>query len=86
MGWITTDGALNPRFKTVEQGAATTVWAATSPQLAGLGAVYCEDCDIAVAVPADDQGLSGVRPWAVDSVAAQRLWDFSGQLTGVRLS
>jgi NAD(P)-dependent dehydrogenase (short-subunit alcohol dehydrogenase family) len=85
MGWITADGALNPRFKTVEQGAATTVWAATSPQLAGMGAVYCEDCDIAVAVPADDQGLSGVRPWAVDSVAADRLWALSGQLTGVRL-
>jgi NAD(P)-dependent dehydrogenase (short-subunit alcohol dehydrogenase family) len=85
MGWITADGVLNPRFKTVEQGAATTVWAATSPRLDGLGGVYCEDCDIAAAVPADDQGLAGVRPWAVDRTAAARLWDLSERLTGVRL-
>jgi len=85
MGWITADGGLNPRFKTVEQGAATTVWAATSPRLDGLGGVYCEDCDIAAAVPADDQGFAGVRPWAVDRTAAARLWDLSERLTGVRL-
>jgi NAD(P)-dependent dehydrogenase (short-subunit alcohol dehydrogenase family) len=85
MGWITADGVLNPRFKTVEQGAATTVWAATSPRLDGLGGVYCEDCDIAAAVPADDQGFAGVRPWAVDRTAAARLWDLSERLTGVRL-
>jgi NAD(P)-dependent dehydrogenase (short-subunit alcohol dehydrogenase family) len=85
MGWITADGVLNPRFKTVEQGAATTVWAATSPLLDGRGGVYCEDCDIAAAVPADDQGFAGVRPWAVDRTAAARLWDLSERLTGVRL-
>jgi NAD(P)-dependent dehydrogenase (short-subunit alcohol dehydrogenase family) len=85
MGWITADGVLNPRFKTVEQGAATTLWAATSPQLEGRGGVYCEDCDIAVAVPADDQGFAGVRPWAVDRDAAARLWALSEQLAGVGL-
>lgn len=85
MGWMTAEGVLNPRFKTVEQGAATTVWAATSPQLAGLGGMYCEDCDIAVAVRGDDQGFAGVRPWAVDRDAAERLWGLSERLTGVRL-
>jgi hypothetical protein len=34
-------------LKTVEQGAATSVWCATSPQLDGMGGVYCENCDIA---------------------------------------
>ncbi len=34
-------------FKTVPQGAATSVWCATSGQLDGMGGVYCEDCDIA---------------------------------------
>ena len=34
-------------FKTAEQGAATSVWCATSPQLDGMGGVYCEDVDIA---------------------------------------
>jgi NAD(P)-dependent dehydrogenase (short-subunit alcohol dehydrogenase family) len=43
------------RFKTVEQGAATTVWCAASPQLNGQGGVYCEDCDLAPIVPADSK-------------------------------
>ncbi len=34
-------------MKTVEQGAATTIWCATSSQLDGKGGVYCENCDIA---------------------------------------
>lgn len=84
-GWITPDGAVNPRFKTVEQGAATSVWAATSPQLDGHGGVYCEDCDIAASVPADDPGMSGVRPWAIDRDSADRLWHLSAALTGVQL-
>jgi len=86
MGWITADGVVNPLFKTIEQGAATTVWAATSPQLAGLGGLYCEDCDVARAVPREDKGPAGVRPWAVDHDAAAQLWALSEQLTGVRLA
>ena len=61
-------------FKTVEQGAATTVWCATSPQLAGLGGVYCENCDIA---PIRTEGDDGVRPYAIDPAIAQRLWAWS---------
>jgi hypothetical protein len=37
-------------FKTVAEGAATTIWCATSAAIDGLGGVYCEDCDIAVPV------------------------------------
>jgi NAD(P)-dependent dehydrogenase (short-subunit alcohol dehydrogenase family) len=61
-------------FKTVEQGAATTIWCATSPALEGMGGVYCEDCDVAVAVPADHPEPRGVRPWAIDPALAERLW------------
>src|SRR5262249_4057320 len=61
-------------FKTIEQGAATTIWCATSPQLAGLGGVYCEDCDVAGVTT---EGDVGVRPYAVDPVIAQRLWAWS---------
>jgi len=86
MGWVMADGVVNPIFKTIEQGAATTVWAATSPQLAGLGGLYCEDCDVARAVPREDKGPAGVRPWAVDHDAAAQLWALSEQLTGVRLA
>ena len=72
--------------KTPQQGAATTVWCATSPQLNGMGGVYCEDCDIARALPTDDsKDLHGVRPRATDPVAAGRLWQLSEQLTGAAI-
>ena len=71
------------RFKTVEEGAATTIWCAVSAQLNGKGGVYCEDCDIAAMVPADSKLKSGVRPWAVDKVAAEALWSLSEKLTSV---
>ncbi|WP_315836167.1 oxidoreductase [Bradyrhizobium prioriisuperbiae] len=71
--------------KTPEQGAATTVWCATSHQLDGLGGVYCENCDVAGLAPADDKSGLGVRPWATDTAAADRLWRLSEQLTGAKL-
>ena len=84
-GWI--DAAGNPlvAFKTPEQGAATATWAATSPQLEGVGGVYCEDCEIAEANDgsAVDTLASGVEPHAIDRDAAARLWTVSAQLTGV---
>ena len=46
-GSTRTGNAAGPSSRRPEQGAATQVWAATSPQLDGLGGVYCEDCDIA---------------------------------------
>ncbi|MGW3284910.1 SDR family NAD(P)-dependent oxidoreductase [Streptomyces sp. NPDC001002] len=83
-GWIDEDGKpLNPEgFKSPEQGAATQVWAATSPQLDGLGGVYLEDCDIAEPAPADDERV-GVKAWATDPEQAARLWALSAELTGV---
>ena len=73
-------------FKTVEQGAATTIWCATSEQLNGKGGVYCEDVDIAEAVPADSKKHSGVRPWAIDPDFAERLWNLSEELTGAKFT
>ncbi|MGW7049630.1 SDR family NAD(P)-dependent oxidoreductase [Streptomyces avermitilis] len=83
-GWIDENGDLvHPdAFKTPEQGAATQVWAATSPQLAGMGGVYCEDCDIAEPASADGE-RGGVKDWATDPEQAARLWDLSAELTGV---
>ncbi len=83
MGWYDKDGNVNPMFKSTEQGAATSIWCATSPQLNGKGGVYCEDCDIA---PAWHEGLrpyTGVRAYAVDPEAARRLWAMSEAMTGV---
>jgi NAD(P)-dependent dehydrogenase (short-subunit alcohol dehydrogenase family) len=61
-------------FKTVAQGAATTIWCATSPQLDGVGGVYCENCDIAAV---KSEGDDGVRPYAIDPATAERLWAWS---------
>ncbi|MFC4812951.1 oxidoreductase [Paenibacillus sp. GCM10023250] len=72
------------RFKTVAQGAATSVWCAANPQLEGRGGVYCEDADIAaVAAPDSDPFSSGVAPWAIDPEIARKLWALSEKLTGV---
>ncbi|MDQ0994486.1 SDR family NAD(P)-dependent oxidoreductase [Streptomyces sp. V3I7] len=83
-GWIDEQGnVLNPAgFKTPEQGAATQVWAATSPQLDGLGGLYLEDCDVAEPAPADGT-WGGVKDWATDPEQAARLWALSAELTGV---
>ncbi|MDI5961705.1 SDR family NAD(P)-dependent oxidoreductase [Streptomyces sp. SL13] len=82
-GWIDEDGKqINDAFKSPEQGAATQLWAATSPRLDGLGGVYCEDCDIAEPV-VEEGATSGVASWATDPAEAARLWTLSAQLTGV---
>ena len=80
-----TDGGI--RWKTPDQGAATTVWAALEPSLvdpdADRGGSYCEDCH--VAVPEDDDSRSeGVAPRALDTERAMRLWEISDRLVGAR--
>jgi NAD(P)-dependent dehydrogenase (short-subunit alcohol dehydrogenase family) len=63
--------------KTPEQGAATSVLLATSPDLEGIGGRYFEDCHEAEVVPAIVGGIYGVRSYALDPAAAERLWDVS---------
>jgi NAD(P)-dependent dehydrogenase (short-subunit alcohol dehydrogenase family) len=68
-------------FKTTQQGAATTLVAAVSPELA-TGGHYLEDCNESPTV-ADDADVSrGVRAWALDPEAAERLWVVSEALVG----
>ena len=78
LGWLGEDGEISEiakqLFKNPEQGAATTVWAATSPKLDGMGGAYCEDCDIAQAATDDSPPYAHVRAHAVDPEAATRLW------------
>jgi NAD(P)-dependent dehydrogenase (short-subunit alcohol dehydrogenase family) len=71
----TIDGA-PIRFKTIAQGAATSVLVATSPQLEGIGGHYFEDCNEAELLPPDGASTapSGVAPYALDPGAAERLW------------
>ncbi|MBR7741851.1 hypothetical protein KC207_00905 [Phycicoccus sp. BSK3Z-2] len=71
------------RYKTPEQGAATTLVAAVHPAFAHTGGHYLDDCREAYPVP-DDALLSdhphGVKAWALDPVSARRLWDVSTDL------
>ena len=61
-----------PQRKSVESGAATSVWAATSPDLGSQGGVYCEDCAVS------EQHAA----WALDADSARRLWALSEKLVG----
>ena len=70
-------------FKTPEQGAATTVWAATSPQLDGLGGVYCEDCDIAEVNDAGRRRAAACGRGPSIPRRRARLWALSAELTGI---
>jgi NAD(P)-dependent dehydrogenase (short-subunit alcohol dehydrogenase family) len=94
MGTHDANGDLFPevaaRLKNIAQGAATSVWCATSPQLNALGGIYCEDSDIADL----DMGniehnynepstLRGVQPYSVDANDAKRLWRLSEEMTGL---
>jgi NAD(P)-dependent dehydrogenase (short-subunit alcohol dehydrogenase family) len=82
MGWLDKDGKPREGFKTPAGGASTAVWCATSPLLSAGGGVYCEDCNIAEAKPANDPTFTGVRPWAVDPEAAKKLWSLSEKMLG----
>jgi NAD(P)-dependent dehydrogenase (short-subunit alcohol dehydrogenase family) len=84
-GWMDPEGNVREGFKTPAQGAATSVWAASSPGLAGKGGVYCEDCDIADPTQpgTPNARYRGVDAHAVDPADAARLWAISAEMTGV---
>lgn len=67
-------------WKTIPQGAATSIWAATADELEGEGGVYCEDCHVAEVDDTNPTG--GVRSYALDKDGADRLWALSEMLVG----
>jgi NAD(P)-dependent dehydrogenase (short-subunit alcohol dehydrogenase family) len=75
----------NPfQWKTIPQGAATSVWAAVVTSADEIGGQYCEDCHIAHVVP-DDLTVAtneGVRSYAIDPKAAEALWKKSEEVVG----
>jgi NAD(P)-dependent dehydrogenase (short-subunit alcohol dehydrogenase family) len=86
MGFFDADGNIRPEIlaslKTIPQGAATTVWCATSPLLNDLGGVYCEDGDIAP-LAGGIPGSPGVERYSLDEQTAKRLWHLSEKITGI---
>jgi NAD(P)-dependent dehydrogenase (short-subunit alcohol dehydrogenase family) len=61
-----------PTYKSVEAGAATSVWAAVAPELEGHGGAYLADAELS-----DDDA-----PWTRDAESAARLWTLSEELVG----
>lgn len=95
MGTHDENGKIKPeveaKLKTIPQGAATTIWCATSPLLENIGGVYCENCDIAEV----DNGqiehrydepstIRGVQPYSINLDNAERLWKMSEEMIGYK--
>ncbi len=79
LGWLKADGTPLDIFKSPEQGASTSVWAATAPALKGHGGLYLEDCK--QGLPADPSNrASGFSPHIADPAQAERLWQVSEAL------
>lgn len=68
--------------KAMNKGAVTPLWCAVNDELNGIGGVYCEDCNIAIAV-SESTSPYGVLPWAIDEEKASQLWKLSEELTGI---
>lgn len=90
MGFCDAEGNIFPEvaasLKTIPQGAATTVWCATSPMLNDIGGVYCEDADVAeldLGHTVTFSGSRGVQAYSLDRASAQKLWTLSEEMTGV---
>jgi NAD(P)-dependent dehydrogenase (short-subunit alcohol dehydrogenase family) len=79
------EAGASAELKTVEQGAATTILAALSPLLDGVGGRYLEDCNEAEIVTSrtDSDGRHGVAAYALDEGNAERLWGMSERLVHV---
>lgn len=83
------DAEFQKAWKSTEQGAATTVWAALDKELEGKGGKYVENCAIAGAAPAPtgspaDMGFPGYAAWAYDEEKQKKLWKISCEMVGVK--
>lgn len=86
LGYVDTEGNLLPEvkasLKTIPQGAATTIWCATSSMLNNLGGVYCENVDVAN-LSSDESLIGGIKPYSLSKTSAKRLWKLSEEMTGL---
>ncbi len=83
MGWYDEAGKVHEAFKSTAEGAATSVWCATSPLLDGLGGVYCENCNVGAMADENTPRGAGVFPHIRDRALAEALWAKSEALTRV---
>ncbi|HTN45758.1 MAG TPA: SDR family NAD(P)-dependent oxidoreductase [Flavipsychrobacter sp.] len=89
MGFADASGTILPEvaasLKTISQGAATTVWCATSPLLNNIGGVYCEDADIAP-LSAAITCQKGVNPYSLEESSAKKLWTLTEEMIGLKFN
>jgi NAD(P)-dependent dehydrogenase (short-subunit alcohol dehydrogenase family) len=82
---LAAEGKGSFQFKTIPQGAATSVWAGVVGRADEIGGQYCENCHVGHIV-SDDAAISaaseGVREYALDPDAAEALWKKSEELVG----
>ena len=82
-GIIASAGSEGFVFKTVPQGAATSVWSGVTAAADAVGGRYCEDCHVAE-ITDDPAARAGVRAYALDPARADALWARSESLVGER--
>src|SRR5690606_9914472 len=86
LGYSDADGNILPEvaasLKTIPQGAATTLWCATSPLLNTIGGLYCENVEVA-SLTEDMSLIGGVKPYSLDETNAKRLWIWTEKATGI---
>ncbi|MBD1433734.1 SDR family NAD(P)-dependent oxidoreductase [Sphingobacterium sp. DN00404] len=86
LGYSDAEGNILPEvaasLKTIPQGAATTLWCATSPMLNKIGGLYCENVEVA-RLSEDTSLIGGVKPYSLDEANAKRLWVWTEKATGV---
>jgi NAD(P)-dependent dehydrogenase (short-subunit alcohol dehydrogenase family) len=82
---LASEGKAPFQFKTVPQGAATSVWAAVVASAEEVGGRYCENCHVSEVV-ADDVVITpvseGVRQYALDTANAEALWRKTEEMVG----
>ena len=76
-------GAPEFSWKTIPQGAATSVWSGIVAPAELVGGKFCEDCHVAEIVE-DPELRAGVRAYAVDPDHAEALWAKSEEMVGER--
>ena len=79
-------GAKPITYKSVPQGAATSVWAAAVAKADAVGGRYCEDCHVADVIDAAGFTFAGVRPYSLNPERARALWAKSEEMVGERFA
>ena len=82
-GLVREDGTYTDMWKSIEQGAATSVYGALAPELVNHGGEHLEDCQVSPGVNTTHE-YWGLAPHAADMNNAQRLWDVSEKLLGLK--